>query len=102
MPIVRSFFFHSDTGPIEFGRARFFFCLRRRERIHEPGPATRRLIPGVVFSAIIGLAAVGLATIESRVFGRPIIEALVVAILLGMTVRTAFALPSQFDAGVGF
>lgn len=50
----------------------------------------------------MAFASVGLAAIEARVFGHPVIEALVVAILLGMAVRTAWTPPALFDAGVRF
>ena len=58
--------------------------------------------PGILLSALIGAAAVGVAVIETSIFGHPIIEGLVVAILLGMVVRTAIALPETFDEGVNF
>jgi uncharacterized integral membrane protein (TIGR00698 family) len=62
----------------------------------------RTLIPGVAFAAMIGLGAVGIAAVENRAFGHPIVEALVVAILIGMIVRTAFALPAPVVPGVAF
>ena len=39
---------------------------------------------------------------EERLFGRPIFEGLVVAMLLGMTVRSAWTLPAAFEPGVAF
>ena len=61
-----------------------------------------RLLPGIALAAVVGVAALGVAGIEQRVFGHPIIEGLVVAILLGMIIRTAWSLPPQVVAGVGF
>jgi uncharacterized integral membrane protein (TIGR00698 family) len=60
------------------------------------------LLPGATLSAAIGVAAVGIAAVESRVFGHPVIEGLVLAILLGMLVRTAWAMPERAEAGVSF
>lgn len=60
------------------------------------------LLPGIALSAAVSLASLAIANVETRAFGHPIIEALVVAILLGMLVRTLWALPRATDAGVGF
>ncbi len=65
-------------------------------------PALPRLVPGVALAAVVALASLGIAAVESRIFGHPIIEALVVAILLGMVVRTLWTPPASCDAGVRF
>jgi uncharacterized integral membrane protein (TIGR00698 family) len=61
-----------------------------------------RLLPGILFAALIGLVSLGIAAMEERAFGHPIIEGLVVAILLGMLVRTLWSPPERLAAGVGF
>jgi uncharacterized integral membrane protein (TIGR00698 family) len=61
-----------------------------------------RLLPGIALAAAVSLASVSIAAVETRIFGHPIIEALVVAILLGMVVRTFWTPPAAFDAGVRF
>jgi uncharacterized membrane protein YadS len=61
-----------------------------------------RLLPGIALATAVALASVGVAAVESRIFGHPIIEALVVAILLGMVVRSCWTPPAVFDAGVRF
>jgi uncharacterized integral membrane protein (TIGR00698 family) len=61
-----------------------------------------RLLPGVLLASIVGVVSVGIAAAEERTFGHPIIEGLVVAILLGMLVRTAWTPPARFAPGVGF
>jgi uncharacterized integral membrane protein (TIGR00698 family) len=68
------------------------------------GPHARpaSLLPGVAVSAAVGLAAAGVAALEVRLTGHAVVEALVVAIVLGMVVRTAWALPEGVDAGVRF
>jgi uncharacterized integral membrane protein (TIGR00698 family) len=50
----------------------------------------------------VALASIAIAAVESRIFGHPIIEALVVAIRLGMLVRTFWTPPAACDAGVRF
>jgi uncharacterized integral membrane protein (TIGR00698 family) len=62
----------------------------------------RALAPGITISVAVSVASLGVAAIEERVFGHPIIEALVVAILLGMLVRTLWTPPRAADAGVSF
>ena len=53
-------------------------------------------------AAIVGLASVAIARIEERLFGHAVIEGLVVAILLGMVIRTLWTPPEAVDAGVRF
>ena len=60
------------------------------------------LLPGILFSAIVGVIAVGVATVEEHAFGHPIVEGLVLAILFGMLVRTLWTPPATVDAGVSF
>jgi uncharacterized integral membrane protein (TIGR00698 family) len=48
----------------------------------------RRLVPGVIASVVVSLFAVAIGWGEEAVFRRAIIEPLVLAILIGMTVRT--------------
>src|ERR1051326_1506524 len=47
----------------------------------------RRMAPGVVASIVVAAAAVALGQMEETVIGRPVIEPIVLAILLGMAVR---------------
>jgi len=61
------------------------------------------LLPGIVLSALVATAAVLSATAATRLVGRPVVEALVLAIVFGMVARTA--MPSAAgvtDAGVRF
>ena len=65
-------------------------------------PVAPELLPGIALATAVALVSVGIAAVESRIFGHPIIEALVVAILLGMLVRSCWTPPAAFDAGVRF
>ncbi len=59
-------------------------------------------IPGVLLSVVIAVLAVLLQALEGAVFGQPIIEGLVIAILLGMIVRTFWRMPERLLPGIGF
>ncbi len=61
-----------------------------------------RLAPGIVLSGIIGLAAWWLQQVETRAIGHPLIEALVLAILLGTAVRTAWSPSARWTPGIRF
>lgn len=65
-------------------------------------PRIVRLFPGLALSALVALASVAIAAVETRTLGHPVIEALVVAILLGMCIRTLWLLPASTEAGIGF
>jgi uncharacterized integral membrane protein (TIGR00698 family) len=62
----------------------------------------RGLLPGLVLTAGIALAAIAIARGEELALGHPVIEGLVLAILLGMLVRTLVAPAERFDDGVSF
>jgi len=61
-----------------------------------------RLVPGVLLCVGVTLAAVVLARIEDAVFGRAWLEALVLAILLGAAIRTAWAPGPRWKPGIDF
>ena len=61
-----------------------------------------RLAPGVALCVAVTLVAVGLQAIEVRIAGEPYLEALVLAILLGVAVRTAWSPGSRWEPGIAF
>lgn len=61
-----------------------------------------RLIPGIVLCAVISLVAMGLQWVEELWTGRPYLEALVIAILMGTTLRTLWTPDARWTAGIGF
>ena len=65
-------------------------------------PRAAALLPGVGLATLVGLASWLVALVEERLFGHPVVEALVVAILLGMVVRTLWTPPVRLAAGIGF
>lgn len=60
------------------------------------------LIPGIVLCGLITLIAIGVQHVEERVFDHPYVEALVVAILLGMAIRTAWRPSARWASGIAF
>ncbi len=58
--------------------------------------------PGIALCIGVTLLSALLQIGEERVFGHPYIEALVIAILLGMAVRTAWAPGPRWRAGIAF
>ena len=68
----------------------------------ERKPGVSALLPGVLLSAAIALAAGALQLLEVRLFRYAVVEALVLAILIGMLLRTFRAPPKRFDPGIKF
>lgn len=60
------------------------------------------LIPGIVASLVVTALAIVLGRGEEAVLGRPIIEPLVLAILIGMVVRTSRGKRDREEPGVRF
>ena len=62
----------------------------------------RRLIPGLAVATVVALASVAIASGETSLLGHPVIEALVVALLLGMLVRVFWRPRQTFEPGIRF
>lgn len=60
------------------------------------------LLPGVTLCLIITFLAIAVQSIEQALFGHPYIEAIVIAILLGMAVRTFWEPGERWRAGIAF
>ncbi|WP_426435329.1 YeiH family protein [Bradyrhizobium genosp. P] len=60
------------------------------------------LVPGILLCSVVTLISLGVQAVEERVFDHPYIEALVVAILLGMAVRTAWQPSERWRSGIAF
>jgi uncharacterized integral membrane protein (TIGR00698 family) len=75
--------------------------FRSLGRLHLVSSA-KNLFPGVVLCVGITLAAILLQLVETRVAGQPYLEALVLAILLGVAVRTAWKPGPRWNPGIDF
>ncbi|ACA18890.1 conserved hypothetical protein [Methylobacterium sp. 4-46] len=64
--------------------------------------ALRRVMPGLALCLAVAAASVGLERVEARLFGRAWLEALVLAILIGTALRTAWAPPARWRPGIAF
>lgn len=62
----------------------------------------RTIRPGVMLCLLVTLAAIGLTSIERDVVGHVWLEPLVLAILMGAAVRTAWTPDVRFKAGIDF
>jgi uncharacterized integral membrane protein (TIGR00698 family) len=60
------------------------------------------LLPGVLLCVAVTLVSLGAQGAEERALGHPYLEALVVAILLGMALRTAWEPGPRWRAGIAF
>ncbi|WP_246777222.1 YeiH family protein [Microvirga sp. VF16] len=61
-----------------------------------------RLVPGVLLCTLVALVAIALQILEEHWTGRPYLEALVIAILLGTILRTLWTPSSDWLPGIGF
>jgi uncharacterized integral membrane protein (TIGR00698 family) len=62
----------------------------------------KNLVPGIVVCIAITIAAILLQAVEVRFAGQPYLEALVLAILLGVAVRTAWIPGPRWHPGISF
>jgi uncharacterized membrane protein YadS len=76
-------------------------------RTGETGTAVRdgtgaSVLPGLGLCAVITVVAMAAQALEERVAGHPYVEALVLAILIGIAVRTAWTPDARFRTGIAF
>jgi uncharacterized integral membrane protein (TIGR00698 family) len=62
----------------------------------------RAFAPGIALCILVAFASIGIAGIETRMLGHPVIEGLVVAILLGVAVRAVWTPGERLEAGIHF
>lgn len=62
----------------------------------------RALAPGVLLCAVLAVIASAVQSVEEKLIGHAIIEAIVVAILIGMVVRTIRAPEPRYEPGIAF
>lgn len=74
-------------------------CFRQRRGVLG---TVRGLAPGLLLCGAVTFAAVLLQDVEERLFGRAWLEALVLAILIGTAVRTAWTPSARWERGVTF
>jgi uncharacterized integral membrane protein (TIGR00698 family) len=76
--------------------------MRRFRSIADAGAGFWAVLPGVFLCAVLTLVSVGAQFAEQASFGHPYIEALVVAILLGMAIRSFWTPGRRWRAGIAF
>jgi len=60
------------------------------------------LLPGVLLCLLVTFASLAIQSLEERAFEHPYIEALVIAILLGMMLRSIWTPAERWRAGIAF
>jgi len=60
------------------------------------------LLPGILLCILVTLVSMGIQSGEERIFAHPYIEALVIAILLGMAIRSFWSPSERWKAGIAF
>lgn len=60
------------------------------------------LLPGISLSCLVGLAAFAVQLAQERFFEHPYLEALVIAIVFGAAIRTAWVPGPRWEAGIAF
>ncbi|MGX9428567.1 MULTISPECIES: putative sulfate exporter family transporter [Bradyrhizobium] len=75
-----------------------------KETARRPSAVARTfgLLPGIVLCGAITVVALGIQHLEERAFDHPYVEALVIAILLGMAIRTAWNPSERWRSGIAF
>jgi uncharacterized integral membrane protein (TIGR00698 family) len=71
-------------------------------RISEATDKIAPLIPGTALCALVTLVAVSVQAAEERAVGHPYIEAIVIAILLGIAIRAVWEPGARFQSGIAF
>ncbi len=71
-------------------------------KLNAIGERTRQILPGLGLCAAVTAAAMASEALEQRLFGRAWLEALVLAILLGTALRTAWNPGCRFVPGIEF
>lgn len=71
-----------------------------RKTMKNPIDDIRTALPGLLLCGGVTLAAHALARFEVRLFGRAWLESLVLAIVLGTALRTAYRIGPRYDAGI--
>jgi uncharacterized integral membrane protein (TIGR00698 family) len=72
--------------------------------VRNPRAAARiaSLLPGALLCALVTFVAVSIQAVEEATVGHPYVEAIVIAILLGTTVRTVWEPGPRFRPGIAF
>ena len=69
-----------------------------------PGALARSLalVPGIAICGAVTAVSLGVQWVEERIFAHPYVEALVIAILLGMAIRAVWQPSARWQTGIAF
>ena len=91
----------SLEAPSEAGSATLT-CVTAGPKPYSRSDSGTSVLPGIGLCAAITTVAMAAQALEERVAGHPYVEALVLAILIGIAVRTAWTPPARFRTGIAF
>ncbi|HWZ59754.1 MAG TPA: putative sulfate exporter family transporter [Gemmatimonadaceae bacterium] len=74
--------------------------VRLSHFVHAAKQAARKALPGVALCFLLAALAWLLERLEARILGRPYVEAIVLAIIVGAVVRTAWTPGARWSAGI--
>ena len=77
-------------------------CIENAARAFGTAPPSQPVFPGVGLCALVTTLAYGLQSIEISLAGRPWLEALVFAILMGVAIRSVWTPAAKWHAGIEF
>src|SRR6266702_6660490 len=75
---------------------------KKKNRLRSIGSYLAATLPGTVVCIAITLVAIGVQRVEERAFAHPYVEALVLAILFGIAVRSAWEPGPKWISGINF
>ena len=70
--------------------------------LRDNGSWLRRIAPGLAIAAAITLVAIGLAQVEEAIIGYPLLEPLVLALILGIAIRSFWQPGELYAPGISF
>ena len=76
--------------------------ISRMARTQSSAVGLVRLLPGIALCLAVTLLSMGMQVLEEGSLGHPYVEALVIAILLGMAIRTAWTPGTRWRVGIAF
>ena len=76
--------------------------ISRMARTQSSAAGLVRLLPGIALCLAVTLLSMGVQVLEEGSLGHPYVEALVIAILLGMAIRTAWTPGTRWRVGIAF
>ncbi|MCG2629324.1 MULTISPECIES: YeiH family protein [Bradyrhizobium] len=76
--------------------------LPKSSKVDAPAGRLVALLPGILLCVLLTLLSIGIQEAEEHIFQHPYVEALVIAILLGMMIRSVSTTSERWKVGIAF